>query len=114
MNAAVRESARQFAIVLAAGLAGSLALGLGLGLAQEESVLRWIAYMLYIAGALVIGLAALTGGASPRRAAQKRLIERVEPEAEPTAKTVISERLVLAVAGATLFAAGTLLELSLQ
>jgi hypothetical protein len=114
VSAAVRDSARLLAIVLAAGLAGSLALGLGLGLAQEESVLRWIAYMLYIAGALVIGLAALTGGTSPRRAAQKRLIERVEPEEEPTEKAVISERLVLVVAGALLFGAGTVLELSLQ
>jgi hypothetical protein len=112
VSAAVRESARQLAIVLAAGLAGSLALGLGLGLAQEESVLRWIAYMLYIAGALMIGFAALTGAISPREAAQKRLIEGVEPE-EPTAKAVIGERLVLGVAGAILFAAGTLLEISL-
>ena len=113
MSAAVRESARQLAIVLAAGVAGSLALGLGLGLAQEESVLRWIAYMLYIAGALVIGIAALTGGASPRRAAQKRLLERTEPDDEPTGKTVVSERLVFVVAGALLFGAGTVLELSL-
>jgi hypothetical protein len=116
VSEAVRDSARQLAIVLAAGVAGSLALGLALGLLQEESVLRWIAYMLYIAGALAIGLAALSGTTSPGKKARKRLIDRDETDDEPAdpvaAKTLISERLVLAVGGAILFAAGTLLELS--
>jgi hypothetical protein len=116
VSEAVRDSARQLAIVLAAGVAGSLALGLALGLLQEESVLRWIAYMLYIAGALAIGFAALSGTTSPGKQARKRLIDREEPDdqtADPVVgKTLISERLVLAVGGAILFAAGTLLELS--
>ncbi len=117
MTEATRESARQLGIVLAAGVAGSLALGLALGLLQEESVLRWIAYMLYVAGALAIGFAALSGTTSPGRKARKRLIDRDEPDDQPAdplvAKTLISERLVLAVGGAILFAAGTLLELSI-
>jgi hypothetical protein len=111
---AVRDSARQLGIVLAVGVAGSLALGLALGLLQEESVLRWIAYMLYVAGALAIGFAALSGTTSPGRNARERLIDRDDDQpADPVvAKTLISERLVLAVGGAIIFAAGMLLELS--
>jgi hypothetical protein len=109
----VTENLRQLGIVLAAGVAGSLAIGAALGLAQEESVLRWVAYMLYVAGALGLGFAALMGTTSPRRAARKRLVERTEPDAEPTTKPLASERLVLALGGAILFVAGTLLELSI-
>jgi hypothetical protein len=112
---AVRDSARQLGIVLAAGAAGSLALGLALGLLQEESVLRWIAYMLYVAGALAIGFAALSGTASPGGKARKRLIDD-EPEdeaADPLLdKPLLGERFVLAGGGAILFATGILLELA--
>ena len=106
---------RYLGLVIAAGVAGSLALGLVFGLAQEESVLRWIAYMLYILGALAIGFAALAGSAAPRRAARKRLIDREEDtgHAQEHDRPFVSDRLVLAVGGAILFGAGTLLEISL-
>jgi hypothetical protein len=127
---ATRASARQLGVVFAAGVAGAIALGIALGLAQGESVLRWIAYMLYVAGAIVIGFAFFTGApASPRKVArqekEKLLKEAMDKQrgvpppraqavaVEADATPFASELLVLVCAGALLFVAGVLLELAL-
>ena len=112
MSDAMRSTARQLGIVLAAGIAAALALGIGLGLAQDESILRWIAYMLYVAGAIVVGFAFFTSAPpSPRKLARQRLT-KTEPE-EPTPKPFASELVVLVLGGIVLFGAGVLLELAL-
>jgi hypothetical protein len=109
---ALRSTARQLGVVVAAGVAGALALGIGLGLAQDESVLRWIAYMLYVAGAVVVGFAFFTSTPpSPRKLARERLT-KTEPK-EPTPKPFVSELVVLVLAGIVLFCAGVVLELAL-
>jgi hypothetical protein len=107
----LRETARQLAIVVAAGVAASLALGVTLGIAQDESVVRWIAYMLYVAGAIVIGFAFFTGTPpSPRKLARQRVTKAAQEEAP---KPFASELVVLVVGGIVLFVAGVLLELAL-
>ncbi len=130
MTDAMRASARQLGIVVGAGVVGAIVLGIVLGLAQGESVLRWIAYMLYVAGAVVVGFAFFTGApASPRKIARQEK-EKVLKEAmdeqrgvkPPRAQAVAveadtapfaSELVVLVCAGGVLFGAGILLELAL-
>jgi hypothetical protein len=108
---ALRSTARQLGIVVAAGVAASLAFGIGLGIAQDESVVRWIAYMLYVAGAVVVGFAFFTGAPpSPRKLARQRLTKDASQEEPP--KPFASELVVLVVGGIVLFAAGVLLELA--
>jgi hypothetical protein len=112
----MRDSARAFGIVLAAGVAGALVLGVGLGLAQEESVSQWIAYMLSIAGAVTIGFACFSSAPTSARKHVARRIGKTdgEPAAEAVAsssKPFVSEIVVLFAAGLLLVAAGTMLEL---
>jgi hypothetical protein len=120
----VTASLRNLGAVLAAGLAGAIALGAALAVAQDASVLRWIAYMLYVAGALVLGFGFLTGTPpSPRKLAKQRTIDRAQarfegrdPDTVPELvqeKPFLSELAVLAVAGTLLFAVGILIELAL-
>jgi hypothetical protein len=99
----MRESARALGVVLAVGVAAGVALGVVLGLAQEESVSRWIAYMLSIAGAVTIGFACF---ASAPTSARKHVARRMAE-----AKPYVSEVVVLFAAGLLLVAAGTALEL---
>lgn len=99
--------------MLAAGVAGAVAFGVALGIAQGESVVRWIAYMLYVAGAIAVGFAFLTGAPeSPRKLARQRLLKKDE-EPTPEAKPFASELLVLVTGGAALFCLGALVELAL-
>jgi hypothetical protein len=125
---AVRASARQLGIVVGVGVAGAIVLGIALGLAQGESVITWIAYMLYVAGALVVGFAFFTGApASPRKLARQEK-EKVLKEAmdeqrgvkpprtqavavEADTTPFMSELVVLVCAGGVLFGAGLLVEL---
>jgi hypothetical protein len=120
----MRESARNLGAVVGIGLAASIALGVALGYAQDESVLRWIAYALYIAGACVIGFAFLSSTPpSPRKLAKQRTLDRAQARVEgrnpdagdpsPGADApFVSELVVLVVAGTALFCAGVLLELA--
>jgi hypothetical protein len=125
---AMRASARTLGFIVAGGVAGAIAVGIALGLAQGESVVTWIAYMLYVAGALVIGFAFFTGAPpSPRKLArqekEKVLKEEMDrqrgvkpPHAgavaiEADATPFMSELLLLVCAGAVLFGAGLLVEL---
>jgi hypothetical protein len=125
---AMRASARTLAIIVAGGVAGAIAVGIGLGLAQGESVVTWIAYMLYVAGALVIGFAFFTGApSSPRKIArqgkEKFLKEEMDKQrgvkparaqavaVEADATPFMSELVLLVCAGAVLFGAGLLVEL---
>ena len=55
--AGVNDSVRLLRLALGLGVGAALVLGVVLGLAQEESVLRWIAYMLSVAGAITIAFA---------------------------------------------------------
>ena len=109
------DSARALGIVLAIGVAAALVLGVGLAVAQEESVSRWIAYMLSIAGAVTIGFACF---ASAPTSARKHVARRMRPSqgdsdtaAVAEAKPYVSEVVVLFAAGILLVAAGTGLEL---
>ena len=112
MTEAMRQSARNLGAVVGIGIAASVALGVALGLAQDESVLRWIAYMLYLSGAVVLGFAFITGAPpSPRKLAKERVLKKEQPD--PGEKPFASELVVLAFAGIALFCAGVLLELSL-
>jgi hypothetical protein len=111
----MRDSARALGIVMAAGIAAALVLGVVLALAQEESVVQWIAYMLSIAGAVTIGFACF---ASAPTSARKHVARRIgkspdEPDVEAVAdsKPFVSEIVVLFTAGLLLVAAGTALEL---
>jgi hypothetical protein len=125
---AMRASARTLGFIVAGGVAGAIAVGIALGLAQGESAITWIAYMLYVAGALVIGFAFFTGAPpSPRKLArqekEKVLKEEMDrqrgvkpPHADAVAMEVdttpfMSELLLLVCAGAVLFGAGLLVEL---
>ena len=128
MTDAMRASARTLAYIVAGGVAGAIVVGIGLGLAQGESVITWIAYMLYVAGALVIGFAFFTGApSSPRKIARqekekvlKEEMDRqrgVTPRGEAIAVEVdatpfMSELVLLVCAGAVLFGAGLLVELA--
>ena len=111
----MRDSARLLGITMAVGAAAALVLGVGLGLAQDESVVQWIGYMLSIAGAVTIGFACFSGAPT---SARKHVARRIRPSAdEPGAAAVVeskpfvSELIVLFAAGLLLVSAGTALEL---
>lgn len=110
----MRDSARALGIVVSIGVASALVLGIGLGLAQDESVMQWIGYMLSIAGAVTIGFACFSGAPM---SARKHVARRIGPssnEAKAAAadsKPFVSELVVLFAAGLLLVAAGTALEL---
>ena len=111
----MRDSARALGIVVAIGTAAALVLGIGLGLAQDESVLQWIGYMLSIAGAVTIGFACFSAApTSARKHVARRIAPSTnEPEATAVAdsKPFVSELVVLFTAGLLLVALGTGLEL---
>ena len=114
MTEAMRSTARQLGIVVGAGIAASLVFGVTLGFAQDESILRWIAYMLYVAGAVVIGFAFFTGApASPRKLARQRLTKKDDEPEDKSLKPFASELVVLVLGGIVLFCAGVVLELAL-
>ena len=117
-------SVRLLGLALGVGVAAALVLGVALGLAQEESVLRWIAYMLSVAGAITIAFACFSGApTSARKHVAKRMRkppdEPDEPEQAAAAVAVVESKpyasalVVLLVAGLLLIAAGTGLELLL-
>jgi len=114
----LNDSARLLGIALGVGVGAALVLGVALGLAQEESVLRWIAYMLSVAGAITIAFACFSGAptSTPKHLARMRK-QADEPEGAAVAvvesKPYASARVVLLVAGLLLIAAGTGLELLL-
>lgn len=109
------DSARLLGIWLGVGAAAALALGVMLGFAQEESVLRWIAYMLSIAGAVTIGFACFSGAPTSARKHVARRMRKSPDEPESAAvvdsKPLVSRLVVLLVAGLLLIAAGTGIEL---
>jgi hypothetical protein len=117
MSEAMRASGRLLGLALAVGAAGALVLGVGFGLAQEESVLRWIAYMFSILGALMLAFACFSGAPTSARQHLARRLQKTEVEPEEPAvakgKTLLSEIVVYVTAGLLLIAAGTGLELLL-
>jgi hypothetical protein len=114
----VNDSVRLLGLALGVGVAAALALGVLLGLAQEESVLRWVAYMLSVAGAITIAFACFSGAPTSARKHVARRMRQVpdEPEAAVAvveSKPYASALVVLLAAGLLLIAAGTGLELLL-
>jgi hypothetical protein len=103
----MKEFLREIGLLAAIGAAAGLALGFVLGLWTGDSISTWLAYGLDIAGAVLIGLAFLTGPESPRK---RYVRERITKEPAPPKG---ESRLVpFLLVGATLVAAGTLLELA--
>ena len=113
----MNDSARLLGLALGVGVGAALVLGVALGLAQEESVLRWIAYMLSVAGAITIAFACFSGAPTSSRKHLARMRKQAaEPEeavAVVESKPYASALVVLLVAGLLLIAAGTGLELLL-
>jgi hypothetical protein len=115
----LNDSLRLLRLALGVGVAAALVLGVALGLAQEESVVRWIAYMLSVAGTITIAFACFSGApTSTRKHLARMRKEAEEPEAAVAvavveSKPYASALVVLLVAGLLLIAAGTGLELLL-
>ena len=114
----MNDSVRLLGLALGLGAGAALVLGVALGLAQEESVLQWIAYMLSVAGAITIAFACFSGApTSARKHVAKRMRQTPdEPEAAAAvavveSKPYTSALVVLLLAGLLLVAAGTGLEL---
>jgi hypothetical protein len=114
----VNDSVRLLGLALGIGFGTALAAGVLLGLAQEESVLRWIAYMLSVAGAITIAFACFSGApTSARKHVAKRMRKTPDEPEEAVAVAVVESKpyasalVVLLVAGLLLIAAGTGLEL---
>ena len=110
----MNDSVRLLRLALGLGVGAALVLGVVLGLAQEESVLRWIAYMLSVAGAITIAFACFSGAPTSSRKHLARMRKQdAEPDVAPIveAKPYASALVVLLVAGLLLIAAGTGLEL---
>jgi cobalamin synthase len=113
-------SVRLLGLALGVGVAAALVLGVALGLAQEESVLRWIAYMLSVAGAITIAFACFSGApTSARKHVAKRMRKPPDKPEEAAVVVVVESKpyasalVVMLVAGLLLIAAGTGLELLL-
>ena len=112
----MNDSLRLLGLALGVGVAVALVLGIALGLAQEENVVRWIAYMLSVAGAITIAFACFSGAPTSSRKHLARMRKQAdEPEVAAVAesKPYTSALVVLLVAGLLLIAAGTVLELLL-
>jgi glucan phosphoethanolaminetransferase (alkaline phosphatase superfamily) len=112
----LNDSLRLLGLTIGIGVAAALVLGVALGLAQEENVLRWIAYMLSVAGAITIAFACFSGAPTSARKHFARMRKQAdEPEAAAVveSKPYASALVVLLVAGLLLIAAGTGLELLL-
>ena len=110
----MNDSVRLLRLALGLGVGAALVLGVVLGLAQEESVLRWIAYMLSVAGAITIAFACFSGAPTSSRKHLARMRKQAaEPDVAPVveSKPYASALVVLLVAGLLLIAAGTGLEL---
>ena len=114
--AGLNDSLRLLGLALGVGVAVALVLGVALGLAQEENVVRWIAYMLSVAGAITIAFACFSGAPTSSRKHLARMRKQAdEPEVAAVAesKPYTSALVVLLFAGLLLIAAGTVLELLL-
>ena len=114
----MNNSVRLLGLALGVGVAAALVLGVVLGLAQEESVVRWIAYMLSVAGAITTAFACFSGApTSARKHVAKRMRKTPDEPDEAVAVAVVESKpyasalVVLLVAGLLLIAAGTGLEL---
>ena len=101
----MREFFRELGIVAAIATAAGLAIGLVLGIWTGESIAKWLAYGLDIAGAVMIGIGFLTGPESPRK---RYLREKVLKEDAPPKSE--SRLIPFVTVGLALIAAGTLIE----
>ena len=112
---------RRVGLALGIGIAAALAVGIVLAIYQDESVVLWFAYMLDIAGAIVIALA-LFGVAptSARKAVSRRYLESQKAEGDeevaseevPQGAPILGDLALLMGAGITLLALGLVVELA--
>lgn len=104
----MRDFLRELGLLAAIATGAGLALGLVLGIFTGESIPKWLAYGLDIAGAVMIGLGFLTGPESPRK---RYVRERILKEDAPPKSE--SRLIPFVTVGLALVAAGTLFELAL-
>jgi len=109
----VTSALPRLGLILAAIAAAAVAVGIGIGLAKDESVVRWSAYCLDTAGALVIGVAFLTANPPPPRDRyRKQILGEDGGDAEQTyVKPLRGEVPLLVGGGVLLIVVGTIVEL---
>ena len=105
-------AARRVGLALGVGIAAALAAGCALALAQGESILLWFAYMLDIAGAVVIAFALFSGAPTSARKAVARRYLKQEDDDEVVGAPIVSDLLLFACAGVALLALGLVIELA--
>lgn len=105
-------AARRVGLALGVGIAAALAAGCALALAQGESILLWFAYMLDIAGAVVIAFALFSGAPTSARKAVARRYLKQEADDEVVGTPIVSDLLLFACAGVALLALGLVIELA--
>ena len=111
-------AARRAGTTLAIGIAAALAVGLVLALFQDESVVLWFAYMLDVAGAIVIALALFSvAPTSARKAVSRRYLkdqrgDEAEQDEEPKGAPLVGDLALLMGAGLALLALGLAVELA--
>jgi hypothetical protein len=109
----VTYAARRVGLALGVGIAAALAAGCALALAQGESILLWFAYMLDIAGAVVIAFALFSGApTSARKAVARRYLKKEDDDEEVVGTPIVSDLLLFAFAGVALLALGLVTELA--
>jgi hypothetical protein len=108
----VTYAARRVGLALGVGIGAALAVGVALALAQGESMLLWFAYMLDVAGALVIAFALFSGAPTSARKAIARRYLKKEPDHEEPGAPIVGDLLLFAFAGVALLALGLLAELA--
>ena len=105
-------AARRVGLALGVGIAAALAAGCALALAQGESILLWFAYMLDIAGAVVIAFALFSGAPTSARKAVARRYLKQKDDDEVVGTPIVSDLLLFACAGVALLALGLVIELA--
>ena len=108
---------RRMSVALGIAIGASFALGLALALAQGQSIVLWFAYMLDIAGALVIAFALFSAApTSARKAIARRYVKKHKHDHEEDhpveGPPVVGDLLLFAAAGVALLALGLVLELA--
>ena len=112
---------RRVGLALGIGIAAALAVGIVLAIYQDESVVLWFAYMLDIAGAIVIALALFSvAPTSARKAVSRRYLEEQRADGEeegaeadvPKGAPILGDLALLMGAGVALLALGLVVELA--
>jgi hypothetical protein len=116
----VTDAVRRVGYALGIGIAAAFAVGIVLALYQDESVVLWFAYMLDIAGAIVIALALFSvAPTSARKAVSRRYLEEQRADGDedgaeevPKGAPILGDLALLMGAGVALLALGLVVELA--